>query len=54
MGWICYIIAILLYFGEPTSGTWMAVFLIGMLFHFKYWFFGIIAFFIGAGWKKPF
>ena len=51
MAWICYLLGVLLFTIEPTTG--MVVFGIGMLYHWKAWTIGIVAFFVGAGWKKP-
>lgn len=51
IGWLFYILGIILFMAHPILG--MGVFGIGMLFHFKWWAVGIVAFFIGAGWKKP-
>jgi len=47
MAWLAYIIGILLMVGGAV-GFGLIVFGIGMIFHYKFWLVGIIAFFVGA------
>ncbi len=51
---ILYIIALLAFAVAPTTGVWIPVLVIAMLIHWKFWLVGIIAFLVGAGWRKPF
>lgn len=52
MAWFAYLIGIILMSADMWSGG-ILVFMVGMMYHWKYWIPGLLAFFIAAGWKKP-
>lgn len=51
--WIAYLVALILAWQTDLFGWALIAFAVGMMFHWKYWVVGFIAFFVAAGWKKP-
>ena len=53
MAWIAYLTALILGSNGMLEGA-LIVFVIGVVFHWKYWIAGIVGFFVGVGLSKPF
>lgn len=49
-GWLGYLVGGLL-FSNGLPGAGIAVFSVGMLVDWRYWIFGILAFFVGVNWR---
>ena len=55
MAWIFYLLALVLWNAFGLHGWAIIAFVIGMVFHWKYWIVGIFAFFLGMlGLKHKF
>ena len=50
MAWIFYLVALILWSGFNQLDAALIALAVGMLFHWKAWGIGLIAFFVGVGW----